>query len=76
MSLRKQPTFHGESTQIPYRQGKGNLFQPIRTTTLIWVVTLHQYGISAVVPQKSFSRETSDGITKNWLFSHANLSCG
>ena len=49
-------------------------FNPIRSTTLIWVVTRHQYGISVVVPQKSLSRETSGGITKNWLFSHANLS--
>ena len=27
----------------------GNLIQPIRTTTKIWVVTRHQYGISALV---------------------------
>ena len=29
-------------------------FQPIRSTTLIWVVTRHQYGISALVTQMSF----------------------
>ena len=28
-------------------------FQPIRGTTQIWVVMRHQYGISAIVPQKS-----------------------
>ena len=33
----------------------GNLIQPIRSTTQIWVVTRHQYGISALVPQTSFS---------------------
>ena len=27
----------------------GNLFQPITSTTQIWVVTRHQYGISALV---------------------------
>ena len=29
------------------------LFQPIRKTSQIWVVTRHQYGISAFVPQMS-----------------------
>jgi len=29
------------------------LLQPIRKTTQIWVVTRHQYGISAFVPQMS-----------------------
>ena len=27
----------------------GDLLQPIRSTTQIWVVTCHQYGISALV---------------------------
>ena len=27
----------------------GNLIQPIRSTTQIWIVTRHQYGISALV---------------------------
>ena len=31
-----------------------NLIQPIRSTTQIWVVTCHQYGISALVSQTSF----------------------
>ena len=30
-----------------------NLLQPIRINTQIWVVTCHQYGISALVPQAS-----------------------
>ena len=30
----------------------GNLFQPLRSTTQIWVVTRHQYGISVLVSQK------------------------
>ena len=38
----------------------GNLFQPIGSTTQIWVVTRHQYGISALVSQTSFRGETSD----------------
>ena len=33
--------------------------RPIRSTTQIWVVTRHQYGISALVPQTSFGGETS-----------------
>ena len=36
----------------------GNLIQPIRSSTQIWVVTRHQYGISAHVAQTSFSGET------------------
>ena len=35
-----------------------NLLQPITSTTQIWVVTRHQYGISAHVAQTSFSGET------------------
>ena len=30
---------------------EGYLLQPIKSTTQIWVVTRHQYGISTVVPQ-------------------------
>ena len=33
--------------------------QPIKSSTQIWVVTRHQYGISALVPQTSFRGETS-----------------
>ena len=36
----------------------GNLIQLIRSTTQIWVVTRHQYGISALVSQPSFGEET------------------
>ena len=46
--------------------------RPIQSTTQIVVVTRHQYGISALVPQTSFPRgETSDGVAKYWLFSQA-----
>ena len=33
-------------------------------STQIWLVTRHQYGISAVVPQTSFRGETSGDVTK------------
>ena len=36
---------------------EGNVLQPIRSTTKIWVVTRHQYGIFALVSQTSFWRE-------------------
>ena len=49
----------------------GNLIQPIKSTTQIWVVTRHQYGISALVSQKSFVEETSGSVAKCWLFSQA-----
>ena len=35
--------------------------------------TADQYGISALVSQMSFCRETSEGIAKCWLFSEAIL---
>ena len=41
----------------------GNLLQSIRSCIQIWVVTRHQYGISARVSQTSFPRESSRGIT-------------
>ena len=43
----------------------------IRSTTQIWVVTRHQYGISALVSQTSFRGKTSGGVDKCRLFSHA-----
>ena len=49
----------------------GNLIQPIRSTTQIWVVTRHQYGISVLVSQTSFGRETSCSVAKCQLFSQA-----
>ena len=36
----------------------GNLIYPSRIITQIWVVTRHQYGISAFVSQTSFGGET------------------
>ena len=38
-----------------------------------WVVTHHQYGISALVSQTSFHRETVGGIVKCHLFSQATV---
>ena len=49
----------------------GNLIQPIRSTTQMWVVTRHRYGISALVSQTSFGRETSGSVAKCRLFSQA-----
>ena len=45
--------------------------RPIRSTTQIWVVTRHQYGISALIPQTTFSGETSGGVVKCRLFFQA-----
>ena len=49
----------------------GNLIQPIRSTTQIWVVMRHQYGISALVFQTSFGGETSGSVAKCRLLSQA-----
>ena len=50
----------------------GNLIQPSRSTTQIWVVTRHQCGISALVSQTSFGGETSGSVAKCRLFSQAS----
>ena len=42
-------------------------------TTQIRVVTRHQYGISALVPQTSFRGETSDCVAKRQLFSQVTV---
>ena len=39
----------------------GNLIQPIRSTTQIWVMTRHQYRNSALVSQMSFGRGGGGG---------------
>ena len=50
-----------------------SLLQPIRSTTQIWVVTRHRYGICALVSQTSTRGETVSGVAKCPLFSHATL---
>ena len=47
--------------------------QPVRSTTKIWLVMHHQYGVSALISQMSFHRETSGGIAKCQLFPQACL---
>ena len=42
-----------------------------RVTTQIWVVTRHQYGISALVDQTPFGGEISSSVAKCRLFSQA-----
>ena len=46
--------------------------RPIRSTTQIWVVTCHQFGITAVIAQMSFCWESSGGIVKYQFFSQAS----
>ena len=52
----------------------GNFIQPIKSTTQIWVVMHHQYGISALVSQTSFGGGTSGSVAKCWLFSQATIN--
>ena len=51
-------------------EGHSLAARPIRSTTQIWVVTHHQYGISLLIPQMSFCRENA----KCWLFSQAKCN--
>jgi len=45
--------------------------QPIRSTTQIWVMTRHQYGISALVAQTLFWEGSSGELARCQLFSQA-----
>ena len=45
----------------------------MRSTTQIWVLTRHQYGISGLVSQTSFRTESRGGIAKCRLFSKARI---
>ena len=45
--------------------------RPIRSTTQIWVVRRHRYGISVLISQTSFGGETNGTIAKCRLFSQA-----
>ena len=62
------------TSQYPYLGSASDLKQishaarPIRSTTQIWVVTRHKYGISALVPQTSFGGKTSRDVAKCRLF--------
>ena len=48
--------------------------QPIRSSTHTWVVTFHQYGISALGSQTSFRGEIVGGIAKCHLFSQPTIT--
>ena len=43
--------------------------RPIRSTTQIWVVTRHQYGICALVSQMSFSGESNGSVFSGYTCS-------
>ena len=62
----------GSASDWSYRVG--NLLQPIRSSTWIWVVRRHQHGISMRISQMSFRWETSGGVAKCGLFSRATPS--
>ena len=47
------------------RRLSGSLSRSLSASTMIWVVTGHQYGISAPVSQASFRGETSGRVARN-----------
>ena len=82
ISLRKQPTFYEVATSALAKRRLSNerrnsilmtrlKYQPMRSTTKIWVETRHQYGISALVAQTSFCQGSSGDLVKRRLFSQA-----
>ena len=50
--------------------------QPIRSTTQIWVVTRHQFGIFVLFSQTLFRDEASDGVEKCRLISQGIIFFG
>ena len=46
--------------------------RPIKSITQIWVVTRHQYGISALISQTLFRGETTGDVAKCRLVSRAS----
>ena len=78
MHEKRAQTFHTDDVYYPdLGSASGWLNQishaarPIRSTTQIWVVTRHQYGISALVSQTSFGGETNSRVAKCRVFSQA-----
>ena len=59
--------FHTDEASLPISLAA----RPIRSTTQIWIVTRHQYGISPLVSQTLFHGETTSGVAKCRLFSQA-----
>ena len=55
----------GSAVEANFSSGKIK----IGSTTQIWVVTRHQYGISEFVSQTSFREETRGSVAKCRLFS-------
>ena len=68
MQQRPQDPDLGRVVPLVVRAAREILLQPIRRTTQIWVVTRHQYGISAAVSQATFRGETSGGVAMCRLF--------
>ena len=58
ISWSKFPSWHNQSEAL---------------VTQIRAVTCHQYGMSVLVPQTSFRRETSGGVAKYWPLSQGRL---
>ena len=52
---------------------EGNLLQSIRSTTPIWIVTCHQYGISWLILRRSFCGESNGCDAKCQLFSQTSF---
>ena len=66
----KIPYWWRDTTQIGWAT-RETCFNQSENTTQIWVVTRHQYGITALVPQTSFPVQTRGGVAKCRLFSQA-----
>ena len=67
MSEKRLQKFHTYDVSLSGSGRSEANFQPIRSTTQIWEVWYHQYGISALICQMLFCVETSSGVAKIML---------
>ena len=73
-SIMMTPSYPDLGSASDWLKEVPHALRPIRSTIQIWVVTRHQYGISALVSQTSFRGETVGGVAKCRLFSQTNGS--
>ena len=78
MTERWTLTFHTDDPDLgsasDWLKQISQVAQPIRSSTLIWAVMGHQYGISELVSQTSFRGETVGGIAKINVISFLRLA--
>ena len=64
--------FHIDDASLPSSDWLKQIFSQSDEIIQTWVVTRHEYGISALVSETLFRGEIRGGFAKCWLFSQAS----